>query len=89
MENNIIELIIKMMQGSQFSQPQNQNPSILNYPSEASQQNNFQNNNCGNNIMPLILSLLKNTSIPNITASHTQQENKQAEVSSVDEDILL
>ncbi len=82
MENNILELLIKMMMGGA---PQ-QHAQSTSYP-----QDNFvqtQNQNLQNNLLPLVLSLLnKNSSQPQ-TASKTD-ENKKAEVTSASSDEIL
>ena len=79
MDNNILELLVKMM--SQQSQPNNQgqNPSLANYPPEAFNQQNTQNYGSNNNMMPLILSLLKNNSSLSNLLSNSSKTTKKAE----------
>lgn len=85
MENNLIEMLVKMMSNSNNS-PQQNNPAYSYYPSQA-YQNQMQNNQ--NNMLPMLLSLLGNKSSIADVFSQNKEENKKTEVNSVSSDELL
>lgn len=88
MENNLIEMLVKMMSNSNNASMQ-QNPAYSYYPSQA-YQNQMQNNQNGqNNILPMLLSLLGNKSSLADTLSLNKDENKKTEINSVSSDEIL
>lgn len=88
MENNILEILLKMMSGANSSQQTNQ-AYVASYPKDNYQaQNQFDFGQ--NNMLPLILSLLNKSSQTNILNNNKNDENKRAEVSSaLNDEILL
>ena len=84
MENNLIEMLVKLMSNSNNSSEQN--PAFSYYPNQA-YQNQTQNNQ--NNLLPLFLSLLGNkASVADIFSSN-KEENKKTEINSVSGDEIL
>ena len=96
MDNSLIEMIVKML-GSQNKSNQTvntqQNPSFDNYPQEAFSQVQSQPSTNDNNLLPLLMSFLKNGGGDNPllkafanTQSTKKEEDKQ---SSPNNEILL
>lgn len=88
MENNILEILLKMISGANNQQQYNQSYATS-YPKD-SYQGQGQFDFGQNNMLPLILSLLKKPSQTNILSNNKSDENKKAEVSSaLNDEILL
>lgn len=87
MDNNILEMIIKMMSGSfnnsNQTQTQQNNEFYTSYPQDGFSK--AQNNSHSQNILPLLMSLLNK----NLTATVQTSDNKKAEVTSAPSDEIL
>ena len=84
MDNNLLEMLVKMMSPTQTSQP-----FTTSYPQDNLDKSRQEGFGYQNNMMPLLLSLLNKSQTSNTMGADKKEENKKAEVPSASNDEIL